>query len=577
MSANARFDVQLDTKQAAQVQTMQMRTAGEPVKAPRKASQYDGMPYYNRPAGAFHSIPYYLTEDGVSSVKGYIVVKPFSDYTYHAVPNGYNPEDGYTWFINRYGWDNTREGQDVTLNYTIGEFEPPILCGSSVQDGSGYFQYPYFYKKSGFPPIVDNNLPPSAVISAVSIEETYGYDLLLSSKTFLLGGRNSDYNYTTFTYYSGLLPYGNNASGWWFGKNAGTNSGARIDGIAQAFERPEHPYLLRQVALQCTGLKVSAPVDITCKVYKLNEIPAYNDTASVTLPEVPGELIARGRATVTPSMADDYVFFNLYDDEDGLEYDIAPTIDCAILVVVDGYNDPWMENLLDFSALISSDFHTDEGFGELAYLKVGFPEDGGGNYRYRWCGLNNFFLEGEMKTGLSIYVTLDHPFVRFLYPDEECGKYFFSAEGGSLQREYNHETVNGIAFFSSDYSSDQDWTLTCNGSPELPDWLDIELIDREEGPNGYTVIASVTAKPLPKRKNYREAVVRFEIPGDYIDFKFMQGKESIDPIVPDVNLILRIILGGHVSEDDRHFADINKDGVVNISDLNEVLEYIIGE
>jgi len=34
----------------------------------------------------------------------------------------------------------------------------------------------------------------------------------------------------------------------------------------------------------------------------------------------------------------------------------------------------------------------------------------------------------------------------------------------------------------------------------------------------------VTAEPLPAGVAYREAVVRFEFPGAYIDYKFMQGE-----------------------------------------------------
>ena len=36
------------------------------------------------------------------------------------------------------------------------------------------------------------------------------------------------------------------------------------------------------------------------------------------------------------------------------------------------------------------------------------------------------------------------------------------------------------------------------------------------------VMAMVTAAPLPEGVSYREAVIRFEIPGDYLDYTFKQ-------------------------------------------------------
>jgi len=96
------------------------------------------------------------------------------------------------------------------------------------------------------------------------------------------------------------------------------------------------------------------------------------------------------------------------------------------------------------------------------------------------------------------------------------------------------------------------------------------------------VTANVEADPLPEGVTYREAVVRFEIAGDYKDFKFIQGVN--DPIWPwwhdgpniaTINWIIDIILGAQVSDDDRKRADVNQDGVVNISDVNAVIDLIL--
>ena len=135
------------------------------------------------------------------------------------------------------------------------------------------------------------------------------------------------------TFYSGAIPYGQNEKGYWFGKNGGFPSVLgptyHIDGIAQAFEKPEHPYLLKQVVMDCGILEVVGDVDMYCKVYKIDEIPAYVDDDYVTLPDEPGELIAKGRAHLTPSTYEEtsgLVSFSLFGEEDGLEFDITPSI-----------------------------------------------------------------------------------------------------------------------------------------------------------------------------------------------------------------------------------------------------------
>ena len=92
------------------------------------------------------------------------------------------------------------------------------------------------------------------------------------------------------------------------------------------------------------------------------------------------------------------------------------------------------------------------------------------------------------------------------------------------------------------------------------------------------VTARVTADPLPQGVSYREAIVRFEIPGDYKDYKFTQGENPgpvIDPIddpsIADVNAIINIILG---AEPDPKY-DLNRDGTINIADVNVMIDIIL--
>ena len=121
--------------------------------------------------------------------------------------------------------------------------------------------------------------------------------------------------------------------------------------------------------------------------------------------------------------------------------------------------------------------------------------------------------------------------------------------------------------------------MDCDGKA-LPGWLEIDLTDVEDnGENiDYTVIAHVTAQPLPAGTDYREAIVRFAIPGDYKYFKFMQGMKTTpsgdvngdtEVNIADVNCLLDIILGAENKYGDR--ADVNDDWEINIADVNFVI------
>ena len=579
-------------KPQTQMKEMQMRTPGTPVvKAPKKSGAV-GV-WYRRPAGAFAASV--VVEDGAYAgmyYAPYIALTPYVDYTFNGSADGVPDGTVYNWNV-QHGvsinnsdsvqiW-STLYGKDMTTQYGLNEVDSVPIFRATVPSGNFYEFFIHGYEMAGSsdkPEIVAEHA--GTILAVPNTQEIWDVDILKSSKTFCYGGRNGDQRYP-LTYYSGALPYGRNENGWWFGKNGGTNGGAHIDGIAQAFEKPTAPYLLNQVVVDCAVLEVTGPVDMTCQIYKLDEIPPYMDDDEAVLPEEPGELIAMGRASLTPETADvtgDLIFFTLYGEEDGLEYDITPTIDCAILVVIDGYNDPEMENLKDFSALISSDDMVDEGFGELAYLKYGVNDEDGNLDHYVWAGLNNFFSSGEMKTGLTIFLSTENPYLTFNYNAED-GEYTFPAEGGLMVKDFGGYSTRSIEFWSWVPSADDAWFISCNDE-DVPDWLSIELTDEmKDGEFTGLVNAEVVAEPLPAGVNYREAVVRFEFPGAYVDYKFMQG-EGVPPVVgdvngdgevsiADVNAAIDMILTGTQAPN----GDVNGDGEVSIADVNMIIDIIL--
>ena len=565
--------------------SMQMRTPGAPVvKAPKRVEYHDL--YYNRPAGMYPGTIFMApdgTSDGIAFAP-YFAAKPYCTYTFEAIYDAETPETTYEWDVqnyneteHRYEWE-TLYGKKIDYYFNFGVDSVPVVYafnGDQMEDlyfSDGHYQGNQYSAHIMFAPSA------SAIFS--DVEE--GGAILVSSKNFCWGGFQNDQD-VPFTYISGADPYGDQeeGGGYWFGKNGGAGK-YRVDGIAQAFEKPRYPYLLKRIVLDVTELEVLDQVDMTCKIYKLDGIPAYDEKDEAVLPDEPGELIATGRATLTPESGE-LIVFTIYEEEDGLELEYTPTIDSDILVVIDGYNDPEMENLHNFSAMISSDTGHDEGFGELAYLKFGVPDEDGNLDHYVWAGLNNFFGgdHSAMKTGFSIMLDIENPYLKF-YFDEENGEYEFPVEGGKLEKTFDGQTIDAIVFESWEPSVDDAWTMTCNGG-DVPSWLNITLEDNmtEEGEYSGIVFGEVTAEPLPAGVKYREAVVRFEYPGTYVDYKFTQGEKPIGLYgdvngdgavnIADINEVIDMILAGTYKE----AGDVNGDGAVNIGDINTVIAIIL--
>ncbi len=599
----------------------QMYVPGSGVKrAPKKAGYIEN--WYNRPAGAFFVD--YLSVDGdygYAYGSPFLFLKPFAEYTWQGIADGADENTHYAWDVFIYTGDDENyvgldEVQEFSVEYRMETDDAPIFYavdGDLEDPNASWYSYQmkdHSMGGSDAAPVVESETPVGLFVipsdKVMPGNNGADVDYWASSKSMVGGGRWGD-QYYTMTAYSGAEPWGNNDRGWWFGKN-----GQHIDGMAQAFEKPTTPYMLKKVGFYvATSItQISNPVKLTCNVYKLNEIPAYSDTDNVRLPEIPGELIVTGEGMLTQSVIDDnygFIEFTLYgqdEDDPELTYEYSPTIDYPILVTIEGYNEN--DDLLNFTTYISSDEYVDEGYGELAYLK--FPitvpridengdtvttDDGQVVYdftgEYTWRGLNNFFTSGTMMTGFAIYISTENPFITFNYPIED-GKHTFPIEGGELVIDVDADaeiyTLEGIDFYSWIASEGGDWMLTCNGSDELPDWLEIELVDVEGAEDeGWEVHADVTAAPLPEGVAYREAVVRFEIPGDFIEYTFMQGEKPEFPDgdvngdgevnIADVNALIDIILGSQADDAMMKRADVNKDGEISIGDVTALIDILL--
>ena len=548
---------QFDLSKVTTMQKMQMGKVSNSnyvSKAPQKEGRL--RPWYRRPAGMFCSPLIAEHGKGFYSYGNivFLLKKPFAEYTWVGFIDGADENTHCAW--DAWYWGDVFYGVDDQMSIKLGDItEAPIFYAvdGDLEDPAADW---YDYQMKSYND--DGTSCPVRILSIVKSEDyEEGIDFLCTSKTMLNGGRYGNVD-GMFSRYYGAEPWGDNQYGWWFGKN-----GSKVDGMAMAFEKPEHPYLLTKVYLQAyTDMVVTAPVEMKCKIYKLDEIPAYiNDNlTSAILPAEPGTLVCTGKAIITPTTGEDkngLIEFTLYghdEDDPELVYEYNPTIDYPILVCVEGYNDEGMENLVDFSAFCSTDNQVDEGYGELAYLKEGifevsldqngdtiFDENGDPvryfTGEYRWRGLNNRFMARDdeewpekratMKTGLTLFIGIENPFITFNY-DVENGIYDFPIEGGEFEKtfEFSDTTIvcDAIEFFS--YNASEDWEITWNGSDELPDWLEVKLEDEvdESGEFSGLVLGHVTCAPLPFDDGVfgRSAVIRFSIPGAYVDYKFTQ-------------------------------------------------------
>ena len=585
VKVNSTTQVQRKSKPQARHEVNTMRIPGSPLvnEAPKREASLEN--WYDRPAGAFFVGDLSINGSfGYSYQTPFLFMKPFANYTYRGHVNGADENTHVAWDIFKYDSEENSifpvdDKMEANVTYGIEISKVPIfyaIDGDPDDENSTWYDYQMgVINNNGSPenPVVDGSTPFNvfSVPADVLISGETDVDYWCSSKSLIGRSHRNDY---PFVYYSGAVPADGNQAGWWFGKN-----GQHIDGIAQAFEKPSKPYLLKKV-----GLFTITNVDrlnadnakLTCKVYKLDGIPAYDDSSIVQLPEIPGELIVSGEGYITQSTIEDnvgFVEFTLFDaDEEDpeLTFEYTPTIDSPILVVIEGYNDN--DAIGDFTSCISSNYNEDEGYGELAYLKcpvntVRLDENGDTVFdgegkpvydftgKYNWLGLNNFFRSGAKKTGMAIFLSAENPFITFnnLFED---GEYTFPPEGGVLGKnvEYESDTflIEGIDYYS--WYGSEDYILTWNGIEELPDWLSIRLEDIENYESGWEVNASVTAEPLPADLAYREAIVRFTIPGDYIDYKFMQGKKDNDPI---------------------NDYDVNFDGEITIADVNKLINIML--
>ena len=175
---------------------------------PAESTRYELNARYNRPAGAFYT--HTTAVNGVAEdnavTNEFIFLKPYSDYTFHALADNIGPETQFRWqCIDDHGevFDEIYT-RDLTVNNEPCRQQTPKL---RVWDGSSSSNYSWYNPSNGWAQV----LCPIKMVTAVNPSQmsTQGDDIeyLLSSKS---PARHSFHDEMLYYPLEVLLPYGTN-------------------------------------------------------------------------------------------------------------------------------------------------------------------------------------------------------------------------------------------------------------------------------------------------------------------------------------------------------------------------------
>ena len=524
-------------------------------KAARKAQPVLGEAFYKRPAGSLYGA---LTSESYLLYNPYVSAKPYAPTVFEATQ-----ADAYNWRAQLYNiekkgreWLTVTGMPSISVEYAYETDSVPSLSngvtefhiGGTNKDGSAGWS-----TIAAIPDLYD-----------WTYDETSGF--VLFSPKFFAKRDGQQYSTRNFT---GAKDAEGGTSGYWFGHNySGWNA------MGTYVEKPCNPYLLRSVQVMYKKLELANDATIYVDVYKVAE---RNNPDNEKFDCVPGDLIAHGSYTFVKGEAaeEGVAEVPFVVEEGGLEYEITPTIDDEILIVVSGYDS---EDFVSFTMSISAD-EWDEGYGQHGYM---MHDNGDGTYGACY-GLDGFFTSSLGYVAPTVFLDIVNPFLLFNYNIED-GVRAFDKEGNCTTvfpvSDYPYEK-NVISLYS--FTSSEEMTFTLEDGSDLPEWLTIEAQD-DEDEEGFTGEILLTVNCAANAGAPREAKVKCEIPGGYVVLSISQDGEGAPEVkgdvngdglvdIADVNAAIDMVLG---LTDNKPAADVNGDDVVDIADINAIIDIVLG-
>lgn len=524
-----------------------------------------GEAFYKRPAGVFMTT---LTSNGYLWNNPIFSCKPYSNVVFEA-----DDLDNYIWDVQLYNssakayqWQTVEGYKSISVSPIWGEQDSiPSLTNGVTEYHYGGADKTGLIKGWGW-----------LTCEADSWEDMYDEKAggpLFSPKYF--GWDRGGEGYATISI-GGAQDAEGGTSASWFGHNY---SGWNAMGLY--VEKPNEPYMLRQVLVDYSRLEVAGnEATIKVEVFKVAD---RNNPDNQYFDCVPGELIASGTYTFVKDEdpAEGCVGVPFVVEEGGLEYEITPTIDDEILVVVSGYDS---DDFANFTMSVAFD-GWDEGYGQHGYMMHKEGEE------YTRCyGLDGFFVGLTWEsTAPTIFLDVVNPFCIFNFNIEDGVRNFdkdgncttkFAAQG------YPYD-MNVISLFS--YTPSEEMEFTLEDGSDLPEWLTIEAVDEVDEYGDLTGEIFLTVNCEANAGAPREAKVKCAIPGAYVVLSITQeGEDAPAPLkgdvdnngvvdISDISILIDIVLGKDDAANYDGRADLDGNGVVDVTDVNATINIILGK
>ena len=210
------------------------------------------------------------------------------------------------------------------------------------------------------------------------------------------------------------------------------------------------------------------------------------------------------------------------------------------MIVLHGYENAQAST---FTMFVTKDW-CDEGYGQHGYM-LAVDDQGTPLNKPGFIGLDGFFSVSLGTTAPSIFLDVEWPMMEWNYTFED-GEYNFPVEGGKLVKTpAEGYTFDYISVFST--KSSELWTVLTEDDQDVPEWLTLEIADVVEN-DEFTneVQIEATAAPLPEGVSYREAKVKFSVPGASLVYNFSQGTSGINDVTVNKSEVKKVVENGQI-------------------------------
>ncbi|MEF9923986.1 MAG: T9SS type A sorting domain-containing protein [Muribaculaceae bacterium] len=344
---------------------------------------------------------------------------------------------------------------------------------------------------------------PTLVASDGTTQSSYQMNTLTKPGLFFTGGRASMDNKMFFglssqDFSEGMTAYYATAVGDWHFGTGPSSKESGIIGVATYMEKPTHSYLLSSVFVLVANFVADADAEFTVTVTKINDDGKPGDVIAT------GKCLASDLIIVAPDKIGGSVgtlsFTLTQKGISGLEEDVTPTIDSAIIVSFSGYQDnPKVKSMT--TRISKNEPRTTFNSG---YLLV---KDKDGEFFYP---ISKYF-ETPLYTAPSIFMDIAYT--------------WFETEGDTFEAPVTggEKTFDVNAFF---YTSS--WTVEEEDAGTLPAWLTVTKADgaTDKDPGKLTF----TVEALPAGVTGRATNVTMSIPGSKKTFRITQGDSGVEGV-----------------------------------------------